>query len=132
MTSVNPEQGEYPEPDFSVCGIPMIELRGTDHLDECVERAALKALENPTVDIAVCYWPGETLLGHFRTWVERQRKHLAAWRSKQPDRSGVLKLRTETVVKPGENIKLYAFVAYRPAKRTVSPYVPGDATTSVI
>lgn len=105
-----------PEPDFTVCGTPMIELRGSDRLDEYVETAALKSLENPTVDIAVCYFPGETLLSQYRTWVDRQRKHLAAWRTKQPDRSGTLKLRTETVVKAGENVKLYAFISYRPAK----------------
>jgi hypothetical protein len=105
-----------PEPDFSVCGRPVIELVGCDHLDEHVESAAMSAIENPSIGIAVCLFAGETCLGDFERWVRRQRQHLAAWRATQPDRSGKLKLRTQRIVRPGENISTVAFVVLTPVR----------------
>lgn len=116
MTDVNQPDTVAIEPDFSVCGKPIIELIGHDNLDEHVEGAALAAIENPGIGIAVCIFPGETLVGDFERWVRRQRLHLAAWRTKQPDRTGRLKLRTRRIVRPNENISTLAFVELTPAR----------------
>jgi hypothetical protein len=107
---------ESPEPDFSVCGKPLIELLGHHHLDEHVEAAATLALANPKVGIAVCLFPGEDLVNEFQTWVRRQRELLAAWRTTHPDRGGTLKLRTRRIVKPGENVATAAYVSFFPAR----------------
>jgi len=107
-----------PGPDFSVCGRPIVELLGYHHLDEHIEQAATLALENPKVGIAVCFIHGEELLPEATGWVRRQRELLAAWRATHPDRTGVLKLRTRTIVRPGENVKTLVFVIFHAARNS--------------
>lgn len=95
-----------------MCGQPIIELLGFHRLDEHIEEAAALALINPKVGIAVCVIPGEHILPEAMGWVRRQRELLAAWRATHPDRTGTLKLRTRTIVRPGENIATLVFVVF--------------------
>jgi hypothetical protein len=110
-------------PDFSVCGRPLIDLIGHDHLDEHIERAAIIALEADPLcgGIVVCTW-AEYLENEANTWLRRQRQHLAAWRTTTVTQPGRLKLRSRRIVKPGQPAPLAVFVQWHPTRvRKIQP-----------
>jgi hypothetical protein len=108
------------EPDRSLCGQPLFLHINDGHFDESVERAAVLALDQPSVGIIALRWKADPDLSNLRTkWLSHQRQALAAWRTQHGITAGdgrlALRSRTATDVESGSDY-VWAFVVWTQAK----------------
>lgn len=117
---MTPEHRDLGEPDRSLVGEPLFLHINDKGIDECVEKAATVAAQQPAVPIiAVRFTADPELRSLINGWLDRQRRALAAWRAKQglSGDQGRLSLRSMTATDSATGSDwLWAFVQWDPVK----------------